>query len=370
MLGSREALFAFAQTIARREPARRDRRHSESVLSDLRRRGAARRRAHPLRQRRCRRAASRTTGTSVPDDVWARTQLLYVCSPDNPTGRVLDRDEWQRAVRARPTATASRSPSDECYSEIYFDEAQPAARRARRRARGAVATAIRGSSSSAACRSARMRPGLRSGYVAGDAALIKPFLLYRTYHGSGDVAARSPRRASPPGTTRRTCARTGAEYAAKFARCSRGSRRCCRARCRRRRSTCGRARRSTTPSSRGACYAEENVTVLPGSFIARDAHGANPGRDRIRIALVADAGRVRRSGRADRRASRSRSTEAGARRLPPGARLRRRRRRLVADRAAARADAPRIAPHGIARAPSSTARRRSQRWRAASALAR
>src|SRR5207247_6410537 len=114
--------------------------------------------------------------------VWARTHLLYVCSPDNPTGRVLDLPGW-RYLFERSDQFGFVIASDECYSEIYFDEARPPL--------GALAAAhalgrsdfkrlaVFGSLSKRS-----NAPGLRSGYVAGDAALIKACLLYRTYHGS------------------------------------------------------------------------------------------------------------------------------------------------------------------------------------------
>ena len=128
----------------------------------------------------------------VPDGVWARTQLLYVCSPDNPTGRVLDLDEWRRLF-ALSDRYGFVIASDECYSEIYFDEAMPplgglAAAQALGRT-GFPRLVVFGSLSKRS-----NAPGLRSGYVAGDAALLKAFLLYRTYHGSamsGAVAAAS-----------------------------------------------------------------------------------------------------------------------------------------------------------------------------------
>ena len=122
----------------------------------------------------------------VPQDVWARTQLLYVCSPDNPTGRVFGLDEW-RELFALSDRYGFVIASDECYSEIYFDEAHPplgalAAAHALGR-EGYPRLAVFGSLSKRS-----NAPGLRSGYVAGDAALMKAFLLYRTYHG----AAMSP----------------------------------------------------------------------------------------------------------------------------------------------------------------------------------
>ena len=221
---------------------------------------------------------------SVPDDVWARTQLLYVCSPDNPTGRVLDQAAW-RQLFALSDRFGFVIASDECYSEIYFDEATPplgalAAAQAEGR-HGYPRLAVFGSLSKRS-----NAPGLRSGYVAGDARLLKAFLLYRTYHGSamsGPVAAASVAAWSDEAHVRAN----RAEYAAKF-----------------------RALQpkvaSVLPCSmpEAAFYlwartpiddaefakrllAEENVAVLPGSYVARDAHGMNPGRGRVRLALVA-----------------------------------------------------------------------------------
>jgi N-succinyldiaminopimelate aminotransferase len=117
----------------------------------------------------------------IPDSIWRRTRLVFTCSPNNPTGRVMPLAEW-----AKLFTLADRYGftivSDECYSEIYFDPAKPPL--------GALAAAatlgrldfarllVMGSLSKRS-----NAPGLRSGYVAGDTALIKGFLLYRTYHG-------------------------------------------------------------------------------------------------------------------------------------------------------------------------------------------
>ncbi|MEO8506412.1 MAG: succinyldiaminopimelate transaminase [Betaproteobacteria bacterium] len=222
--------------------------------------------------------------STVPADVWSRTQLLYVCSPDNPTGRVLDLAGWKELF-----ALADRHgfviASDECYSEIYFDEAHPplgalAAAQALGRT-GYPRLAVFGSLSKRS-----NAPGLRSGYIAGDAALMKAFLLYRTYHGSamsGPVAAAS----IAAWNDEAHVVANRAEYAAKFAQLQ---------------PQVASVLPCTMPDAAFYLWAqtpiddtefarrllaEENVAVLPGSYVARDAHGQNPGRRRIRLALVA-----------------------------------------------------------------------------------
>ena len=220
----------------------------------------------------------------VPGDVWARTQLLYVCSPDNPTGRVLDQAAW-RELFALSDRYGFVIASDECYSEIYFDEARPplgalAAAQAEGRD-GFPRLVVFGSLSKRS-----NAPGLRSGYVAGDARYLKAFLLYRTYHGSamsGAVAAASVAAWNDEAHVREN--RT--EYAAKFARLQ---------------PRVAAVLPCAMPEAAFYLWAqtpiddaefaqrllrEENVAVLPGSFVAREANGINPGRRRIRLALVA-----------------------------------------------------------------------------------
>ena len=223
---------------------------------------------------------------AVPDDVWARTQLVYVCSPGNPTGATLSLDGW-RELFALSDRFGFVIASDECYSEIYFDETPPLGSLEAARQLG------RGDERLLAFTSLSKRsnvPGLRSGFVVGDPALIKSFLLYRTYHGSAlsqtvqDVSALAwadeahvidnreqyrrkfatvtPMLAEVLGVRLPDAAfylwvdvrGTGLDDAA-FAR---------------------------------ALYERTHVTVLPGSFLARDAQGVNPGSGHVRIALVAE----------------------------------------------------------------------------------
>jgi len=219
----------------------------------------------------------------VPADVWSRTQLLFVCSPDNPTGRVMPLTEWQMLFELSDRYGFVIA-SDECYSEIYFDEAAPPL--------GALAAAqacgrdgyprlvVFGSLSKRS-----NAPGLRSGYAAGDRTLLKAFLQYRTYHGSamsGSVAAAS----IAAWNDETHVVQNRAEYAEKFQllapRVAAAM-------------PCEMPEAAfylwaKTPGDDAAfarrLYTEENVTVLPGSFVARSAHGRNPGAGRMRIALV------------------------------------------------------------------------------------
>lgn len=221
----------------------------------------------------------------VPRSVWSRTQLLYVCSPDNPTGRVMPLDEW-RELFALSDRYGFVIAADECYSEIHFDETKPplgALRAARALGRdGYPRLVVFGSLSKRS-----NAPGLRSGYVAGERALIGAFLKYRTYHGSamsGAVAAASIAAWSDEAHV----VRNRAEYAAKFTALAPRLAEAL---------PCAMPQAAfylwaSTPgddvSFARRLLAEENVAVLPGSLLAREADGTNPGAGRIRIALVPD----------------------------------------------------------------------------------
>ena len=283
VLGSREALFAFAQTIV-------DASRAAPIVVvpnpfyQIYEGAAFLAGAEPYCVNADPAAGFAHDWRGVPETVWNRTQLLFACSPDNPTGRILDLNHW-RELFALSDRYGFVIASDECYSEIYFDEARPplgalAAAQALGRA-GYPRLVVFGSLSKRS-----NAPGLRSGYVAGDAALLKAFWLYRTYHGSAmspAVAAASIAAWSDEDHVRAN----RALYAAKFARVHPLV-----------------ATKLPCSMPEAAFYlwaqtpiddcvfaqrllAEENVTVLPGSFIAREANGMNPGRGRIRVALVA-----------------------------------------------------------------------------------
>lgn len=221
---------------------------------------------------------------SVPASIWQNTQLMFVCSPGNPAGAVMPLSEWEKLF-ALSDQYGFVIASDECYSEIYFRDEAPlggleaAARLGRSDFKNLVSFTSLSKRSNV--------PGMRSGFCAGDAQWIQKFLLYRTYHGS----AMSPvvQAASIAAWDDEAhVIDNRAKYRTKFAEVTpllaevmdvalpdagfylwadvKGS---------------------DTEFARDL-LAQYNVTVLPGSYLAREAHGFNPGAGRIRMALVAE----------------------------------------------------------------------------------
>ncbi|CAB3771743.1 succinyldiaminopimelate transaminase [Paraburkholderia solisilvae] len=225
--------------------------------------------------------------SAVPADVWARTQLLYVCSPGNPTGAVLNLDDW-RELFDLSDRYGFVIASDECYSEIYFDETKPplgCLEAAHRLGRGYERLVVLSSLSKRS-----NVPGMRSGFVAGDAAILKSFLLYRTYHGA--ALSTVYQSASIAAWNDETHVRENrAKYAQKFATVTPMLADVLDVRLPDAAfylwANVARTGLSDTEFAQ-RLYADYNVTVLPGSYLARTAHGTNPGRDFVRIALVAD----------------------------------------------------------------------------------
>jgi N-succinyldiaminopimelate aminotransferase len=220
--------------------------------------------------------------SQLPEETWHRTQLIYVCSPGNPTGRVMPLEEW-RTLFEMSDRYGFVIASDECYSEIYFDHAPLGALQAARTlGRNDYRNLVVFSSLSKRSNV----PGMRSGFVAGDAHILAKFALYRTYHGC----------AMNPAVQAATIAAWNDEahvadnrrqYAEKFARVAE-------------------ILRPVLPVSlpdagfylwlrtpipdtdfAQRLHRDYNVTVLPGSYLAREARGVNPGANFIRIALVA-----------------------------------------------------------------------------------
>ena len=226
--------------------------------------------------------------SGVPDAVWAKTQLLFVCSPGNPAGAVMTLGEWKMLFELSDRHGFVIA-SDECYSEIYFRDEPPlggleaAAKLGRHDFKNLIAMTSLSKRSNV--------PGLRSGFVAGDAALIKPFLLYRTYHGS----AMSPvvQAASMAAWADEAHVLDNrAKYRDKFAQVTplladvmdvalpdAGFYLW---------ASVPAAFESDDEAFSSELFAAYNVVVLPGSYLAREVHGNNPGKGRIRMALVAE----------------------------------------------------------------------------------
>jgi len=220
---------------------------------------------------------------SVPESILQRTQLVYLCSPGNPSGKVMGLEQWKEVFELSDRYGFTIA-ADECYSEIYFDEATPplgALQAAHKLGRDYTRLVIFSSLSKRS-----NVPGMRSGFVAGDAKILEKFLLYRTYHG---------------------CAMSPAVQAASIAAWNDE------AHVIENRRLYDEKFKTVTPILQGMLdvampdaafylwartampdtefavklYRDFNVTVLPGSYLAREAHGVNPGENFIRLALVA-----------------------------------------------------------------------------------
>ncbi|MEN8214854.1 MAG: succinyldiaminopimelate transaminase [Pseudomonadota bacterium] len=281
--GTREALFAFAQCVINRETP------EPLVLIpnpfyQIYEGAALLAGAKPFYINCLENTDFQPDFAAVPEAVWARCQLLYICSPNNPTGTVLDMPTLQSLIE-RADEYNFIIAADECYSEIYADETQPPV--------GLLqACAALGRLDFKRCvvfHSLSKRsnaPGLRSGFVAGDADIMRQFLLYRTYHG---------------------CAMSLAVQAASIAAWDDESHVQANRTLYRQKSdavmdilspvmsvvrpSAGFYLWPQTPIADDQfareLFLQQNVTVLPGSFLSRTAHGINPGQNRIRMALVA-----------------------------------------------------------------------------------
>jgi N-succinyldiaminopimelate aminotransferase len=281
--GSREALFAFAQTVI--DPDARDAIVvCPNPFYQIYEGAALLAGARPYYVNSLSGSAFAADYDSVPAEVWRRTRLLYVCSPGNPTGKVMGLEEW-KSVLALADRYGFVVASDECYSEIYFDEAAPplgALQAAARLGRGFERLVMFSSLSKRS-----NVPGMRSGFVAGDAAILKAFLLYRTYHGGAmnpavqEASVAAWRDEDHVRENRR-------KYADKFARVTPVMQTALKVA----QPDAGFYLWAATPVSdtdfARRLYQEQHVTVLPGSFLARESNGVNPGTNYVRMALVAE----------------------------------------------------------------------------------
>ncbi len=281
-LGSREALFAFAQTVL--DSSQDGIVVCPNPFYQIYEGAALLGGATPYYVNSDPKQNFRCDWSTVPADIWARTQLLFVCSPGNPAGNVMSLEDWKQLFELSDRHSFVIA-SDECYSEIYLDESNPPLG-------GMQACHLLGrqdfknlvSFSSLSKRS--NVPGMRSGFVAGDATLMAKFLLYRTYHGSALSPVVSAASIAAWNDEAHVIDNRS-QYRAKFD--------------------------AVLPilepvldvrrpdasfylwAGTQGCDADfvrdllthTAVTVLPGSYVGRTVHGLNPGQNRIRIALVA-----------------------------------------------------------------------------------
>jgi N-succinyldiaminopimelate aminotransferase len=281
--GSREALFAFAQAVI--DPGRSDCKVvCPNPFYQIYEGAAILAGATPVYLNADESSGFRVRYDGLPDSAWHGVQLVYACSPANPSGSVMRLDDWKLLFELSERHGFAIA-SDECYSELYFDEANPplgALQAAHRLGRDGYAGLVVFSSLSKRSNA----PGMRSGFVAGDAKLLRDFLLYRTYHGSAMSLA--VQHASIAAWNDEAHVRENRRlYAEKFHAVLPLI-----------------AAPLSTYMPEGGFYLwirtpmddcdfarrlqqEYNVLVLPGSYLARDAQGGNPGRSRVRIALVA-----------------------------------------------------------------------------------
>lgn len=282
--GSREALFAFAQAVIDPNVAEQPVVISPNPFYQIYEGAAFLAGAQPYFVNTSPTNDFSMDLSAVPVDILRRTQLVYVCSPGNPSGKVMDLEAW-KTLFTLSDQYGFVVASDECYSEIYFDEQNPpigalqAAHLLGRDFKRLVMFSSLSKRSNV--------PGMRSGFVAGDEAIIEKFALYRTYHGcamnpavqAASIAAwndeqhvlenrdlyREKFTAVTP-VLKTVWADTQLPDAAFYLWIN--------------------THMDDTVVAK-ELYQALNITVLPGSFLARHAHGCNPGHGFIRMALVA-----------------------------------------------------------------------------------
>ncbi|MCE1182717.1 MAG: succinyldiaminopimelate transaminase [Rhodocyclales bacterium] len=281
--GSREALFSFAQTVINPAKAEVPIVVSPNPFYQIYEGAAYLAGAEPRFLNNLPENGFAFDYEQLTPAEWARVQLFYVCSPANPTGKVMSLEDW-KTLFALSDKYGFIIASDECYSEIYFDDANPPIG-------GLQAAQLLGRSNERLVMFSSLSkrsnvPGMRSGFVAGDAKILKQFLLSRTYHGCA---------MAPPVQTASVAAWNDEahvldnrnQYREKFAACT---------------PQIAEVLGTGMPDASFYLWAKTpiadtefargllehyNVVVLPGSFLAREVQGVNPGANFIRIALVA-----------------------------------------------------------------------------------
>lgn len=221
---------------------------------------------------------------AISDETWARCQLLYICSPGNPTGAVIDKVTLQKLIKLAEQHDFIIA-SDECYSEIYFDESKPPV--------GLLEAAAEiGNTDYSRCvvfHSLSKRsnlPGLRSGFVAGDKDILAKFLKYRTYHGCA-MPLHHQKASIKAWQNEKHVEENRALYQKKFTDVLEIIAPVLDVK----KPDASFYLWAKTPASdedfAQKLFAEQNITVLPGSYLSREANGINPGNQHVRMALVA-----------------------------------------------------------------------------------
>ncbi|HWU65727.1 MAG TPA: succinyldiaminopimelate transaminase [Methylophilus sp.] len=282
--GSREALFAFAQAVIDTNVAEQPVVISPNPFYQIYEGAAFLASAQPYFVNTTPENDFAMDLTQVPVDILKRTQLVFVCSPGNPSGKVMDIDAWKTLFELSDQYGFVIA-SDECYSEIYFDENHPpvgALQAAHQLGRDFSRVVMFSSLSKRS-----NVPGMRSGFVAGDADIVEKFALYRTYHGCAmnpavqaasivawndeahvihNRALYSEKFNAVTPVLQQVWHKTQLPDAAFYLWIN--------------------TEQDDTVVAK-QLYQALNITVLPGSFLAREAHGINPGKGFIRMALVA-----------------------------------------------------------------------------------
>jgi N-succinyldiaminopimelate aminotransferase len=280
--GTREALFAFAQTVI-------DRSRPAKVLMpnpfyQIYEGAALLAGAEPVFLNCTAETGFLPDFDSVSVETWQACQLIYICSPNNPSGAVISRENLAKLIHLAQEYDFVIA-ADECYSELYFDETQPPV--------GLLQVAAElGLDDFKNCvvfHSLSKRsnvPGLRSGFVAGDAQVIERFLLYRTYHGSA-MALPQQAASTAAWADEKHVKHNRDLYRAKFQAVHDILSPVI---------DCPIPAASfylwlhtpvADPEFARALFQYANITVLPGSYLSRETEAGNPGANYVRIALVA-----------------------------------------------------------------------------------
>jgi N-succinyldiaminopimelate aminotransferase len=280
--GTREALFSFAQCLI--DPAKKPLVIMPNPFYQIYEGAALLAGAEPYYLNTLEESGYLPDFNSIAEEIWQRCQLIYICSPGNPSGSVISQATHEKLINLAEKHDFVIA-SDECYSELYDDESNPPA--------GLLQTAFAmGNSAFKRCvvfHSLSKRsnaPGLRSGFVAGDAEILKHYFQYRTYHGC--AMPLPTQHASIKAWQDEIHVKENRQhYRDKFTAFITILRDVCTIN----KPPAGFYVWLKTPIAdtefAQKLFAQENVTVLPGSYLSRPFDGINPGQDHVRIALVA-----------------------------------------------------------------------------------